>query len=91
MKLTAHFRHPTGMPYPDRDWIMAYATDVLRIEISQGDYNKIKRDAVLTEEIDDTKETGHIYYTVDYEATEIDPESGIEQDLKVTSSVVYYG
>ena len=90
MLVTAHFRHPTGMPYPDRDWIMDYLTDVLGIEISQSDYNKIKRDAVLSESVEDSL-PANISYIIDYEQTEIDPDSGLVQDIMVKNSVVYYG
>ena len=89
MKVIVHFRHPIDMPYPDRDWIMAYIESI-GIILTPNEYNKVKRDAILTEEISETL-PAKITHTIDYEATEIDEETGLDQDLKVTASVVYYG
>ena len=52
--------------------------------------NAVKNNAILTEEISETL-PAKITHTIDYEATEIDDETGLDQDLKVTASVVYYG
>lgn len=85
MLVTAHFRHPTGVPYPDRDWIMSYLLD-LGFDLSVSEYNKIKRNAVLTEEISDTL-PARITYTIDHEETEIDPDSGLEQAIMTIKSI----
>ena len=88
MQVTAHFRHPTGMAYPDRDWIMNHITERLGFSLTVPEYNKVKRDAVLTEEISDTL-PAQITYTIDHEETEIDPDSGLEQDIITYNSVSY--
>ena len=87
MKVTAHFAHPASMPYPDRDWIMAHVA-ALGFTLTPSEYNKVKKDAILSEEILPEGAQAYITYTIDHEKTEIDPEEGL-QDIFTSNTVAY--
>lgn len=86
MKVIAHFRYPTGMAYPDTDWIMDHLENIGFI-LSPNEYNALKRSAVLTEEINDIL-PAQISYIIDHEEIENDPEEGI-QDIFTYNTVTY--
>ena len=87
MKVYLHLIRPDGYIYPTRDWIIQECQRVASIELTVPQYNKLKREATLTEEVGSPP---HYTCVIDYEETNIDEDTGLPQPAKVTFSGILY-
>ena len=88
MKVTAHFAHPASTSYPSRDWIMAHVA-ALGFSLTPSEYNKVRRDAVLSEEIIPEGDQAYITYSIDHEELEFDYELQDFEEVWTRNTVMY--